>query len=263
MDFPINIKNKLSPKVLLGGSIAIGSIAIFGASPAMAQALPVTGPLSSFIATCTTPGLAACTIGDKNFWDVGFQFVSGDVVSADDIFITASQSGALTYNINASYLGLPVPPGPPLQSKLNITYKAQVIDPNFVFTAVEVSSTWAGVSPPPSGDTITKELYQLSSVGSGTIGGLIDSIESVDGAPQSTTAIDGLTRLYVKDIYDSFDPGTGATQAVQRGWFAAANNFTQRPVDSVPGPLPILGAAAAFSYSRKLRSRVKSVAKAQ
>lgn len=29
------------------------------------------------------------------------------------------------------------------------------------------------------------------------------------------------------------------------------------PVDTVPGPLPILGAAAAFGYSRKIRRRIK------
>jgi len=30
-----------------------------------------------------------------------------------------------------------------------------------------------------------------------------------------------------------------------------------RPTDSVPGPLPILGAAAAFGCSRRLRRRIK------
>jgi hypothetical protein len=31
-----------------------------------------------------------------------------------------------------------------------------------------------------------------------------------------------------------------------------------RPTDSVPGPLPVLGAAAAFGFSRRLRRRIRS-----
>jgi hypothetical protein len=34
-----------------------------------------------------------------------------------------------------------------------------------------------------------------------------------------------------------------------------------RPVASVPGPLPVLGVAAAFGFSRKLRKRIKNSAK--
>ena len=40
------------------------------------------------------------------------------------------------------------------------------------------------------------------------------------------------------------------------------NTITQAPIppDQVPGPLPLLGAATAFGFSRKLRARIKALA---
>jgi len=37
---------------------------------------------------------------------------------------------------------------------------------------------------------------------------------------------------------------------------AIQNNYTQN-TDRVPGPLPLLGAGAAFGFSRRIRSRIK------
>jgi len=46
-------------------------------------------------------------------------------------------------------------------------------------------------------------------------------------------------------VYNTYTPGSGAIDNVQ-------NTFR-----NVPGPLPILGAGAAFGFSRKLRGRIK------
>lgn len=67
--------------------------------------------------------------------------------------------------------------------------------------------------------------------------------------------------------------GPGVTSAVFTQSFALAGlpqgasvvnslglTLTQKGPDSVPGPLPILGAGAAFGFSRKLRRRVRQVA---
>jgi hypothetical protein len=67
------------------------------------------------------------------------------------------------------------------------------------------------------------------------------------------------------DVFDFFDPGlklisvkneysvgTGSINSFQ-------NSFTQvdrEPLPTVPGPLPLLGAGAAFGFSRRLRARV-------
>jgi len=49
-----------------------------------------------------------------------------------------------------------------------------------------------------------------------------------------------------------------AFQFLGQGTFTSAHPTLTVPVQSVPGPLPILGAAAAFGFSRKLRKRLKS-----
>ncbi|MCP9785025.1 hypothetical protein [Cyanobium sp. N5-Cardenillas] len=56
---------------------------------------------------------------------------------------------------------------------------------------------------------------------------------------------DFISELFVDDIANNFTPGFSDT-------------VTKKFIDQkVPGPLPILGAAAAFGFSRKLRSRIK------
>lgn len=48
------------------------------------------------------------------------------------------------------------------------------------------------------------------------------------------------------------------THWANQGFTIASNNIDAIEAASVPGPLPLLGAAAAFRYSRKLRKRLKS-----
>jgi hypothetical protein len=59
----------------------------------------------------------------------------------------------------------------------------------------------------------------------------------------------GLSELY---ILDTATPGTVGNGGMIDNY---QNTFTQQ----VPGPLPILGAGAAFGYTRKLRRRVKAM----
>lgn len=56
---------------------------------------------------------------------------------------------------------------------------------------------------------------------------------------------DFISELIVDNIPNNFTPGINDT---------VTQKFAD---DTVPGPLPILGAAAAFGFSRKLRSRIK------
>jgi hypothetical protein len=66
-------------------------------------------------------------------------------------------------------------------------------------------------------------------------------------------------------VVDVFDPGLKTTRirndySVTQGSINSfQNSFTQRegsPPPTVPGPLPLLGAGAAFGFSRRLRTRV-------
>lgn len=72
-------------------------------------------------------------------------------------------------------------------------------------------------------------------------------IFSIDGSSSLPTPIRGnCTTLYVEDNYSTFEVGSGTLLKT------ITNTFRQ-----TPGPLPVLGAAATFGFSRKLRSRIK------
>jgi hypothetical protein len=59
----------------------------------------------------------------------------------------------------------------------------------------------------------------------------------------------GSQEIFVRDSWNIPDTSPAKIDAIQ-------NNYTQ--VDRVPGPLPLLGAGAAFGFSRKLRKRIKT-----
>ncbi len=74
-----------------------------------------------------------------------------------------------------------------------------------------------------------------------TFSTLVQTLHVDDAMPMQTKALSGgYTKLYVRDVYT----GTGIV--------TMQNNF------QTPGPLPVLGAGAAFGFSRKLRSRIKA-----
>ena len=64
--------------------------------------------------------------------------------------------------------------------------------------------------------------------------------------------------------FEAGSEGRGRLLDILVGWVArgpvtfAAVKQPQPPASSVPGPLPLLGAAAAFGFSRKLRNRIKA-----
>lgn len=72
------------------------------------------------------------------------------------------------------------------------------------------------------------------------------TLTSTNGANVGPASLFGTT-ISVKNTF--FTTGTNATLD------AIVNNYTQ--TDNVPGPLPLLGAGAAFGFSRRLRSRIK------
>ena len=67
------------------------------------------------------------------------------------------------------------------------------------------------------------------------------------GSQNDSGFISGST-IYVRDTWTI---PTGSNTIIDR----IQNNYTQ--TDHVPGPLPLLGAGAAFGFSRRIRSRIK------
>jgi hypothetical protein len=59
--------------------------------------------------------------------------------------------------------------------------------------------------------------------------------------------------------FKAIEPGsTGGSDKVWATSITTGGGGDPGPGDAVPGPLPLLGAGAAFGYSRKLRRRMKA-----
>ena len=74
------------------------------------------------------------------------------------------------------------------------------------------------------------------------------TLTSVNGGNVGPALITGTT-IYVENTF--FTTGPNATMG------AIVNNYTQTTTQT-PGPLPLLGAGAAFGFSRRIRSRIKA-----
>jgi hypothetical protein len=95
--------------------------------------------------------------------------------------------------------------------------------------------------------TYTKNVYSDSGFTN-----LIGTITSTNGSPVALTNLTDqtLSTIYVRDIF-AYNSGTVVN--------SLSNNFKIIPnATPVPGPLPVIGAAMAFGYSRKLRTRIKA-----
>lgn len=101
------------------------------------------------------------------------------------------------------------------------------------------------------GATVTK---RSGSIGGDPLAFIPDgviSLTSINGNPDPNPTPPGFAVSGTKfTIVDAFTiSGTATLQAISNVW-------TQQKTD-VPGPLPLLGAAAAFGFSRRMRSRIK------
>ena len=92
----------------------------------------------------------------------------------------------------------------------------------------------------------------------------------IAGNPQVTSTITGITPAFTADAVSAPPVKTFAnntkTIAVSQNFTASAGRrlsaFTTDFTQNVPAPLPLLGAGAAFGFSRRLRSRIKNSAAA-
>jgi hypothetical protein len=127
----------------------------------------------------------------------------------------------------------------------NFDYIMKITNPSLWFYDVFLGSVTSPTAPP--GGLVSKQLFHVDHNGSTdptlwTQGALITAIMDNTG-----TAI--LDPLHLQEIWVSDTALANVNGSVDN----YQNSFRQ-----VPGPLPLLGAGAAFGYTRKLRRRLKA-----
>jgi len=178
-------------------------------------------------------GSTGCTIGDKLYSDFSFTNMSTG-------FWGFTQFGT-TYNLSASSLNFTDQVNP-----FSYSYKVAITGstPGQAFASYNTDAT---VNDVGSGKSYSKILQTI-------IPGL------VTGPSTATQSGAGATVSLL------MDPGPiyfTSTVSLSQGQVSTVSDVLDQkfpPSDGVPGPLPLLGAGAAFGFSRRIRSRIKASA---
>jgi len=185
------------------------------------------GESKAALFNCFLNNLSACggQLGDKNFTGFSLTNLVGYSPTANDTLTITEEDGI--WSVEASFT-------PSITAKSGfLNYNIDVVGTNFTFKEAEVNV---------GGSTATTRPIVVS-----TITG-IPAFTTTTGTAQART----------------FTTKPASIAVSQQ--FIAANrtmsSFTTTYTQNVPGPLPLLGAAAAFGFSRRLRSRIKTSAAA-
>ena len=131
-----------------------------------------------------------------------------------------------------------------LLNATNGRYEYSVTNTNGPILQARVDSDTDGIGGTTS---VVKEIFGTYDPGTNTFSNSLGTATSFNGSQALITLTNQtLSTIYVRDTYSS----SGTTKL---------DNMTN---SFVPGPLPILGAGAAFGFSRKLRGRIKATSNA-
>ena len=207
---------------------ALRSAAVLGfatlALGGQAQALTFT------VGEAKLPGFST-TVGDKTISNLSF---SGDVVDTDELNFT---SFLQVHQVSLNFIDKD---GTPSQGG-SFKYDIAVNSGTDKIASVAVD---ADCGPVASGVNCTRSLTTNAAMTFSPVT-LTNNLASFTPAVSSTTTTSTWATLAAGDYINSI-----------------SDKYTQvaAPVDTVPGPLPILGAGMAFGYSRRLRARLKKAA---
>jgi hypothetical protein len=209
-----------------------------------------TGPANAaFTCNLVSGVLEACTgntLLDKQFSNFQTNYTGNGVITGETTPLLATDPAAPTFfDINFDFT-------PNLDTEgINyfLSYDVTIINPfngkNYEFLGARIQQTVNGFEP--------DSLY-TASVSPGFSPPTVLTLE--DAASPSEIAFwgPGVTSISVRQDFTINPTGSDAS------FDDISINLAQREVTEVPGPLPILGSAIAFGFSRKLRRRIKKAA---
>ncbi len=205
----------------------------------------------------TSYSCAPRNVGDPGgFVTLAFSAMGvGDMVNCADkqFTVNAFDFGGSSGSMTVEWL--PIDPGPGYLDDLFSTdltfspslvgpqsgffdYSVQITDRSYFFNTVQLDSSVALNSKPNSDQTVVTKAI------TGPIGSPV--LQSIDGAQVGPNFLLPDNTLQAIQVRDSWTVAAGDVLT------SVKDTFTQ----DTPGPLPLLGAAAAFGWSRRLRSRV-------
>jgi hypothetical protein len=127
-------------------------------------------------------------------------------------------------------------------------YSLAVTDTGYGLLDAGLDSNVAGNLTSPPSTVVTTGIY-----GDVFYTDLLGTLTSTDGSNVPQTVIP--TNPVTVWVVNSWDVASG--DVLQDFKNSYRQVFTGEPPEGVPGPLPILGAGAAFGFSRRLRRRIR------
>jgi hypothetical protein len=219
-------------KTLLTAGL-LGGAALSTLSAGSAQAANECATGSCTWAEWTTTG-GPLIVADKIFTWISTAVVGDLATGTTTVSAVQPLPGDYLFNLDKDFTN----------SAFDFTYEAaispQAIAQGFKFTGVDLDSDSDAFANPPSVLTAT---YTFT--GTGNNSPII--LTSTNGSSSVAPVTGGPTTIIVNNNYD----GNGAIDAME-------NSFQQNQHQTVPGPLPLLGAGAAFGFSRQLRKRIRN-----
>jgi len=211
----------LSKALLTAGLLGGAALSALGAGSASAAVCQASTPWTdAFDGGTPFP----CTLGDKEFSNF-----STNIPSIGTSAIELQQSPGNLWDVNANF-------DPAANLNVGDFYEYQVsIIPSSPPYFDQAFLAW--ITNPPSVNGVKKEIFDVSTNTLLNPGGITVNGSSFSFGPN-------VSQIRVRD-----------TITAAGSYDNISNNFSQ--ADRVPGPLPLLGAGAAFGFSRRIRSRIK------
>jgi MYXO-CTERM domain-containing protein len=207
--------------------VATGAL---GVMAPIAQAGTVTWGLS-------TPFTGGNTEGNGTFTGVSVGGGTGEFT-----FLSPSPN---TYTANLNF-------NPGYNNETTQQFKYTLVTTNnYIFTQAGLTSQMQALF---EGGSFSK---QVCSTGFGTGTCQTYTTTNTASSTESSTLVGFGTQIWVTDNYQS-TLASGQITGITNTFTTTAP--TPPPASGVPGPLPLLGAGAAFGFSRRIRSRIKAAA---
>jgi hypothetical protein len=211
----------------------------------LAATLPFSGNAAN-AGSCSLTALATCAIteGDKTISDIsitGGGFIA--TLPQDLMFSIASGSWVVqtVFGPDQSTTQSSTSANP-----IVLSYTVTINDPTKKFNKWTIQGDDNTLN---GGNTV----QTVTVAGGNPVPVSLTSFDSANPIPANSTFMNDTSVINVTSSF--YTNGTTTFNSISQ-------KFTQRdmPTQGVPGPLPLLGAGAAFGFSRRLRNRIKQLA---